>query len=99
MAHDGEPHPPRRGPRVRQIVVCFVWLAVLIGPSFLAGLLTMMLSVPCQALVLKTYFKCQARAARRPATAAARSSCAPRRSTIAAFSTDKPTPLTSLGAS
>jgi len=42
-----------------QIVVCFVWLAFLVGPAFLAGIAAMVLSVPCQFLVLKTYFKCQ----------------------------------------
>ena len=42
-----------------QIIVCFVWLATLIGPSFLAGILAMVVSMPLQALVLKTYFRCQ----------------------------------------
>ena len=40
-------------------MVCFVWLAQLIGPSFLAGVLALFLSVPCQAMVLKIYFKAQ----------------------------------------
>ena len=42
-----------------QIVVCFVWLAWLIGPSFLAGVFALCFSVPCQATVLKVYFKAQ----------------------------------------
>ena len=42
-----------------QIVVCFVWLAWLIGPSFLAGVCALCFSVPCQATVLKVYFKAQ----------------------------------------
>jgi len=42
-----------------QIVVCFVWLAWLIGPSFLAGVFALFISVPCQATVLKIYFKAQ----------------------------------------
>ena len=42
-----------------QIIVCFVWLATLIGPSFLAGILAMVVSMPMQAMVLKTYFVCQ----------------------------------------
>merc|ERR1712195_128023 len=42
-----------------QIVVCFIWLAWLIGPSFLAGVFALFISVPCQATVLKIYFKAQ----------------------------------------
>ena len=40
-------------------MVCFVWLAWLIGPSFLAGVFALFISVPCQATVLKVYFKAQ----------------------------------------
>ena len=40
-------------------MVCFIWLAWLIGPSFLAGVFALFISVPCQATVLKIYFKAQ----------------------------------------
>ena len=40
-------------------MISFVWLAFLVGPSFLAGLLVMFLMVPCQAMILITYMKCQ----------------------------------------
>lgn len=42
-----------------QIIVAFVWLATLIGPSFLAGLAMMFIAVPIQGTVIAKYFKYQ----------------------------------------
>ena len=42
-----------------QIIGCFAALALAIGPSFLAGVFCLCLTVPCQTAVLKRYFKHQ----------------------------------------
>ena len=39
-----------------ELAVAFVWLAYLIGPSFLAGLGTMILCVPLQGMIIGKYF-------------------------------------------
>lgn len=40
-----------------QIIISFVWLAVIIGPSFLAGVAVMVACVPVQATIMKGYFR------------------------------------------
>jgi ABC-type multidrug transport system fused ATPase/permease subunit len=42
-----------------QIIVAFTWLAVIIGPSFLAGLAVMLVAVVLQGFVIKKYFTLQ----------------------------------------
>ena len=42
-----------------QIIGCFVWLAMIIGPSFLGGLVAMFLLFPFQGKVFGAYFTAQ----------------------------------------